>query len=245
MFESLLVSKKTKTGKTKWFTFPVSLAIHSLVIACLLVASLWAVDNVREPPINVDIYRPVSLPPPAGPKKVEAKRQGPAKEQPKANPINIDKTAPTIVPPEPPKDENAPLTESDSGEGDQTRVIGGTGDPSDAGSPGWAKDIQGPPQEDIIVRPHAGVTSPVPIKKVEPRYPEVAKAAGVQGTVILEAIINKEGTVESVTLLRSIPLLDEAAIQAVKEWRFQPAMIGGNPVRCYFTLTVTFHLTRK
>ncbi len=100
------------------------------------------------------------------------------------------------------------------------------------------------PPDDEPIRIHTGVDKPIIIKRVEPRYPDVARAARVEGIVILEAIINKRGRVDSVKILRSIPLLDSSAVEAVKQWRFKPAKINGVPVKCYFTLTVRFKLVR-
>jgi protein TonB len=65
----------------------------------------------------------------------------------------------------------------------------------------------------------------------------------MQGVVILEAIITKTGTVESVRVLRGInPLLDTAAIRAVQQWRYKPATFNGRPVPVYLTVTVNFTL---
>jgi TonB family protein len=79
------------------------------------------------------------------------------------------------------------------------------------------------------------------IYKVEPFYPEEARQRGVEGFVILEALVTSAGTVESTRILRSLdPLLDAAAANAVKQWKYQPASAAGEPVRCYLTITVTF-----
>jgi TonB family protein len=81
---------------------------------------------------------------------------------------------------------------------------------------------------------------PTRIKHVAPQYPEDARAAGVQGVVILEAIIDEVGAVSSVRVLRSIPLLDEAALDAVRQWQFTPTLLNGVPVSVMMTTTVNF-----
>jgi len=86
------------------------------------------------------------------------------------------------------------------------------------------------------------VSPPKIVKQVPPSYPEVAKAARVQGIVILEAIINAEGGVDSVKTLRGHALLDQAAKDAIVQWQFEPAKLNGVPVSVYFTLTVNFTL---
>jgi protein TonB len=65
----------------------------------------------------------------------------------------------------------------------------------------------------------------------------------VQGVVILEAVVDREGSVEDVRVLRSIPLLDRAAIDAVRQWRYSPLLLNGRPERFVLTVTVSFSLS--
>ena len=88
------------------------------------------------------------------------------------------------------------------------------------------------------------VKPPKLIRKVEPEYPEMARMARVEGTVILEATTDVYGRVSSVRVLRSIPLLDEAAVAAVRQWVYAPLMINGRPRPVTFTVTVRFVLER-
>ena len=78
------------------------------------------------------------------------------------------------------------------------------------------------------VRVGGGVKVPLKIRDVKPVYPPIARAAGVQGMVILEILIDASGDVAEAHVLRSIPLLDEAALEAVKEWRFAPTHVNGS-----------------
>jgi protein TonB len=84
--------------------------------------------------------------------------------------------------------------------------------------------------------------APALVHRVEPDYPPVAVAAKVTGMVILEATVNEAGAVTDVKVLRSILLLDQAAIRAVKQWRYQPLMLNGQPVPFILTVTVSFSL---
>ena len=86
------------------------------------------------------------------------------------------------------------------------------------------------------------VRPPELILKIQPEYPEMARRARIEGKVIVEAIINAQGDVENVPVLRSIPLLDGAAIAAVKKWKYKPAMQHGRPVKVFFTVVVDFTL---
>jgi len=86
------------------------------------------------------------------------------------------------------------------------------------------------------------IQSPALLKRVEPDYPGVAVAGKISGTVILEATVNEAGAVTDVTVLRSIAVLDQAAIKAVKQWRYEPLMLNGQPVPFILVVTLTFTL---
>jgi protein TonB len=92
------------------------------------------------------------------------------------------------------------------------------------------------------VRVGGDIKEPKKIKDVKPAYPEDAKDAGVQGIVILETVIGKDGTVHEGKILRSVPLLDKAALDAVMQWRYTPTLLNGDPVEVIMTVTVTFSL---
>jgi TonB family protein len=92
------------------------------------------------------------------------------------------------------------------------------------------------------VRVGGNIRPPTKVKDVRPLYPEDSKIAGVQGVVILDATIGPDGRVDRVAVLRSIPQLDYAAIDAVKEWEFTPTMLNGTPVPVTMTVTVNFTL---
>jgi TonB family protein len=86
------------------------------------------------------------------------------------------------------------------------------------------------------------VREPQKLRYVPPAYPDPAKEARVQGVVILEATISPEGKVTDVKILRGIPLLDEAAIEAVRQWVYTPTLLNGEPVPVIMTVTVNFRL---
>jgi TonB family protein len=97
-------------------------------------------------------------------------------------------------------------------------------------------------RQDAPVRVGGAVLAPTKTKHVAPIYPEEAKAAGVQGVVIAEVRITAEGGVEDVRMLRSIPLLDQAAIDAIRQWEFTPTLLNGSPIAVIMTVTVQFTL---
>jgi periplasmic protein TonB len=80
------------------------------------------------------------------------------------------------------------------------------------------------------------------VHKVEPVYPPLARSARVQGTVELQAIISKQGTIEKVQVLRGHPMLVKAALDAVQQWRYRPYILNGEPVEVETHVTVNFSL---
>jgi periplasmic protein TonB len=101
-----------------------------------------------------------------------------------------------------------------------------------------------PPSPQRPVRLHSGMQPPTKVVHVNPIYPPLAQAARREGVVILEAIIDARGNVTAVNVLRSIPLLDQAAVDAVRQWRFTPTLLNGEPVPIVMTVTVNFSLQR-
>lgn len=90
-----------------------------------------------------------------------------------------------------------------------------------------------------------GVTPPAGLFTPPPVYPELARRAGIEGVVVLEAIVDAEGLVTDVRILRGAnPLLDHEAVAAVSRWRYRPAFVGARAVACYLTVTVKFTIQR-
>jgi len=92
------------------------------------------------------------------------------------------------------------------------------------------------------VRISQGVTKGMLIHQVQPAYPMLAKSARIQGDVVLKAIISKEGQIEDLQLVSGHPMLVPAAIEAVKQWRYRPYLLNGQPVEVETTITVIFSL---
>ncbi|MEQ1911473.1 MAG: energy transducer TonB, partial [Vicinamibacterales bacterium] len=81
---------------------------------------------------------------------------------------------------------------------------------------------------------------PVQVKRVEPTYPDLALVAKITGMVILEATVSTDGTVESVRVLRSVKFLDQAAVDAVKQWRYSPLVLNGVPTPFVLSVSLSF-----
>jgi protein TonB len=100
-----------------------------------------------------------------------------------------------------------------------------------------------PPEPISAVRVGGQIKEPKILKRVNPEYPEIARQARVRGIVILECTISPQGKVTDVRVLRGIPLLDAAAIDAVRQWEYTPTLINGVPVPVIMTVTVNFSLS--
>lgn len=101
-----------------------------------------------------------------------------------------------------------------------------------------------PPPVQEPVRIGGSIQPPKKLVDALPKYPSIAAQAGVQGIVIIEATISETGDVVATKVLRSIPLLDRAAIDAVMQWKYTPVRLNGTPVPVLMTVTVNFALSR-
>lgn len=92
------------------------------------------------------------------------------------------------------------------------------------------------------IRVGGNIKPPTKIRDVRPVYPQEAQDARIQGVVIVEATIDGAGRIREARVLRSIPMLDEAALEAVRQWEFTPTLLNGVPVPVIMTMTVNFTL---
>ena len=97
-------------------------------------------------------------------------------------------------------------------------------------------------REKLAKAVHVGgqVRPPIRIKEVAPVYPAIAQSARVQGDVVIEATIDENGKVADARVVKSVPLLDQAALDAVKQWEYRPSLLNGVPTAVVMTVTVKF-----
>jgi len=93
------------------------------------------------------------------------------------------------------------------------------------------------------VRGSQGVTQGLLIRKIQPNYPPLARQARIEGSVLLQAEISKDGTIENLHLISGHPMLAPAAIEAVKQWKYKPYILNGEPVEVETQITVNFTLS--
>ena len=266
MFEHSLIDLETKQQprRRRWISLPIAIALHVVGVTAFAFASYWNVGSVPEPSLNVVFLSMTPMPElPAGgggggrPKPPETTPERPQPEPVRpSQPVQpTDETVPDEVPV--PTTTAAPVFDdltADSGTGGgpigDPNLPVGPGDGPGPGGPGENPngDGDGPgvgEGESQPIRITMGMTKPEPIHKVQPRYTETARRAGVQGAVILEAVIDEQGRVTDVRVLRGLPMgLDREAVNAVQQWKFTPAMMASKPVKVYFTLTVNFTIQR-
>jgi len=237
LIESDVVAHKTKQS----YTLPVSIALHALVLLVVVVVPLITSEELPEPTSAVKAFfvEPAAPPPPPPP---------PPPPAPKA--VVQPKVAATPVPQENPKF-TAPVEVPDQikpEEGIDLGVEGGVPGGVEGGVPGGVVGgvvggLPDAPPPTQAVRVGGNIKEPKKLKDVKPSYPDIAKQARVQGVVILECTISPQGKVSEVKILRGIPLLDAAAIEAVKQWVYTPTLLNGVPVPVIMTVTVNFRLS--
>ena len=228
-------TRPAPAGAGRRLTVTTSIAIHAAVVLLVIVLPLMGGVSLPAAMSSIDAFvQPPELPP-------TPVVQPPAPSQQAAPAVNPDAAplhAPDTIAPE----VSAPVKGVPQVPG--ALPIGpGYGVPGGIGQPNTGPAMQPPPPaEPVPVRAGGVVRFPKRVVNVEPKYPQIAQSARVEGTVILEATIDEQGGVKNLRVLKSIPLLDAAALEAVKQWRYSPTTLNGERVAVVMTVTVTFRL---
>ncbi|HEY2797293.1 MAG TPA: energy transducer TonB [Thermoanaerobaculia bacterium] len=242
--DALLESRKTRAPSARRLSLPVALGLHAAVIGAFVGASAWFPGEPPEPAEKAVV--PIVFVPRRGP---DSAGGGAVQQQTLGSGLHINRRPvqpdlsrieplPTTTAAETTQSTGEPTEFQDDGAGpaDGTKGDGATG-PGGPGSPGNGDRGDG----DEILPVGGDVRAPILLERLEPDYPEAARRARLQGTVILEATITTSGEVQQVRVLKSVnPLLDEAAVRAVRVWRYRPATLDGRTVPVYLTVTVRF-----
>jgi len=245
-----------------------AIAYLSAALALVFV-NLMLVETVTPPKAvigSVIVFRPPAFPrggPVGGPAHRRTVTAAPAAPSTTAPSLQVPAPRPTVVPLPPPtgtlaetndvdapaaegRDSGAPGMDStgDSGPGGSGDGSGGPG----GGGPGGEGPLLTGDGEPLYDEHHPAITPPVQrASRAYPRYPELARKAGVQGTVVLLIVIGADGRVGEIEVLRAPDPrfgFDLAAIEAVKQWRYRPALLGGRPVAVQAGVTFEFTLSR-
>jgi protein TonB len=215
-------------GSRKWYTLPVSLLSHSVALGLLIAVPILAPSMLPEIWSGEVVAYMTVLPPPPPPPPPVIRHE--MTEQPPASPTAA---FPTDAPTGFTKERELPVFETDK--------------PIDGFVIGEVKDG---PVEPIVPKPApvepvrvgGTIRTPQKVHDVAPVYSPVAIAARIEGIVILEATIGIDGQVVNARVLRSVPFLDQAALDAVRQWQFTPTLLNGVPVPVLMTVTVRFTL---
>jgi protein TonB len=225
-----------RLARRSWYTLPLSMLTHGAVIAAVIVIPLIAPGQlavVRAALVfeDIDITPVVPVPP----MKRTTSRRADA-------PSPHDHAAPTEAPPSITPEVLSPESfEPTEAEGDVHGFPGGVLLPG-AGAP--PEPSLADPQPAGPFRPGGRISLPRRIVAVTPIYPPIAQTARIQGTVVIDAIIGPEGDVQSARVVQSVPLLDQAALDAVRRWRYTPTLLNGVPVSVILTVSVKFTLAQ-
>ncbi|HKD10278.1 MAG TPA: TonB family protein [Bryobacteraceae bacterium] len=241
MFDQTFVEGRTRASRP--FTFGASLAIQTVVVAAAVVIRI-AYPEVLQPKIDTPIFASLRIakqPPPA----VKPTVQRASKTTPRAF------VGPLRVP-----DRIARVVDLNAAEPDVSSVLGANvaiGSPilipglsthavPDSPPPSTPVVAPKPPAQSAPTQVSAGVQAAKLLFGPKPPYPALAKASRTQGTVKLQAIIAADGAVRDVRVLAGSPLLAMAAVDAVRQWRYQPTLLNGVAVEVLTEIDVIFNL---
>jgi protein TonB len=221
-------------GTRSRLTLPLSLAAHAVALAALIVVPLVATNALPLPDeLRLIVLTTPDLPPEPPP----IPRQPHTTSEPPPNPDAAPLEAPPAIAPEPPA-----RPPSDVGEIAPGSVIPGAVLGDGGGDRGVAHTPPPPPATRAPVPVGGVIVAPAKIHDVAPEYPRMARDARIQGVVIIQATIGVDGRVVDAEILRPIPFLSEAALAAVRQWRFTTPQLNGEPIPVIMTVTVNFRL---
>ncbi len=212
------VEETREDNKTFRYSFGLAVLLH-VVLLWIQLPDLYGEEIAPPPTPKVFVVQQVRFKPP--PPEVE--QQIP---KPKSKKVPI---------PDPTPDEPEPIRIDEPDEIDIPQV-----DDLDLFE---LPDAPPPPEPEGPIWVTGDVTDPEKLNAVNPQYTEIARKARIQGVVVLQATIDKNGDITDVKVLKGLAMgLSEAAVAAVTQWKFKPATLNGKPVAVYYNLTVNFQL---
>lgn len=245
MFEDSLLESGGRLRTKRGWTTILSFILQSLLVAILILIPLLYTEALPKQQLMTFLVAPPPPPPPPPPPAAAPVK---AVKVVQTDIVNGQLRTPTKIPEKVQmiKEEEAPPPVMASGGvvggvpggvpgGQMGGVIGGIISSTPVAVPKVAT-----PQR---VRVSQGVTQGLLIHKVQPSYPPLARQARIQGSVVLQAVISRDGTIQNLRLVSGHPMLAPAAIDAVKQWRYKPYILNGEPVEVETQITVNFTLS--
>ncbi len=241
IFETMLIKPKPTR---RWLFFPISILFHGLLVAAIITVPLMMADTHFPEVKVVEVFMVAPKPPPPPPPPKGSgeggeikKRPGGEKVKPKPQKSKASEFLAPINPSDKIQEEPVYLPEFGGGFDNGTAI----------GAPDWGENN---PIFDTKVDPQAKpvqisrVEMPKLIKRAAPQYPIVPLKARIQGIVKIEASTDIYGRVVKVKVLEGHPLLRNAAVQAVRQWVYDPYIINGIPKPVKFTVDIHFKLQK-
>lgn len=241
MFSQSFVELSGVDRKRRRLTQMSSLFVQSLIVGFLVILPLWFIDVLPAQQLATFLIAPPPPPPPPPPAAPTLKATKVVSEV-----INGELVAPNKIPK---KVKN--ITEEEA-PAPVTGVIGGVEGGVPGGSAGGVIGslLSSTPHTASVptiavpkrIRVSTGISEGLLYHRVEPAYPLIAQRARVEGSVELKAIISKDGTIQGLQQVTGHPMLVAAAMDAVKQWRYRPYMLNGEPVEVETIVMVNFHI---
>lgn len=250
MFDKLIESTKQKSGGRTGRLVLLTTVIYGALLTVTGIVTIFWFNPVLADAFKVETILVPPVPPaprPAAPQVVTRSNAAPSFVVPEPPSVTPD---PHAVPPAPPATNRIVVAGSPGGPvGIITGIPGGKDDgPGEPPPPPVTKNPEPTPEPKPSPSPQRPVTRTstilqgTAIRKVQPVYPAIAKAARVQGPVQVQVEISEEGQVTSAVVLSGHPLLRDAAVQAARQWLWRPTLLGNVPVRVQGVLTFNFVL---
>ena len=251
LFEDILLDPSAAQRKRRTWPTLISFVLQLFVIGLLLLLPLWSTDVLPKQQLLVFLEAPPPPPPPPPP--ATSTPLTPKVVKVTSNIVSGRLRAPSRIPAKVQviKEDDAPPPVATTGGviggvpggipgGQLGGVIGGIISASSnlAAAPTLPKPVPAVQR----IRISQGVIQGLLIFRVEPTYPPLAQQARIQGAVVMTALIDKGGNVQHLQIVSGHPLLAPAAIEAVKQWRYKPFILNGQPLEVETTVTVSFHV---
>lgn len=239
MFADSLLDNNWDNRSHRGWTTLASFALQALWVGIVLLLPLLYTEGLPQLQLmgNIAAPSPPAPSPPTRPRSSSTSHQSNLMGNHLMQISQIPRVIQNIVETEPPP----------------TREVFGTGVPGGTGMPGSTVTVLDSLDSSNFAAPMLRPSAPPPrvsrimegslIYKVQPSYPALAKATRVQGQVVLRAVISRTGTIESLQVVSGHPLLVRAAIDAVRQWRYRPYVLNGDPVEVETEVTVNFVLS--
>lgn len=243
MFEDSLFATNPRRNPQRGWSAVLSFALQAVLVTVLVAVPLFYTEALPADFVRSFVEVPTPPPgrPPAPPPETARARRSASNLDEQGRPIAVREVPRTVArlvdqaPPTPVGDNvgviGAPPGYGSSPDGVIGSVITDTARLAAAVQPTLSKPI-------ILSHISEGLL----IRKVTPEYPQLAKIAHQQGTVVLHAIIGRDGTIQQLQAVSGPPLLVRAALEAVQQWRYRPYILNGQPVEVETQITVNFKL---